>query len=738
MPIVEIKTEAPHVFKAGAYPAEKLRVLRFEGTEGLSQMFHFSLDLASSDQKIDFDQVVGQPALLTAKGIKGVRQVHGLVSLFEQTGKEGKWGLYRAEVVPAIWKLGLRANCRIFQDKTIPDIIRQVLLDAGLSANQFRFALNVGRYKDRAYCVQYGESDLNFISRLMEEYGIWYFFEHSENSHVLVMGDDPSAYATLSGSSSIPYRAPATADVSTDEHISFFSYHRQIRRGAVKLRDFDFEKPRLNVTGDAQAKTDGKLEAYDYLGECRDGSERTQLAKVRLEEAQAVRQMGSGQSDCCRLIPGYRFTLDQCHRSDLNREYLVVRVKHRGQQSQVLGAEAAGNAGNEPPYQNTFECMPSDMPFRPPSITERPKIQGPQTAIVVGPKGEDIYTDRYGRVKVQFHWDREGARDERSSCWVRVAQVWAGASWGAMFIPRIGQEVLVEFLQGDPHQPIVTGRVYNGDNMPPYPLPSEKTKSTIKSNSSTGGGGSNEIRFEDGKGNEEIYIHSQKDWTIAVENDKNQTVGHDETLAVTNNRTKKVGVDQSETVGANKTIKVGSNHTETIGADMMLTVAGNQTETVMGNQTETVAGNQTETVKMACAETIALAKALTIGAAYQISVGAAMNETVVGAKAEEIGGAKMVVVGALSSEKIGANKSVDAGSSITEKAAKDVGVTAGNNVTISAGKNMTLNAGDQITIKTGSSSITMKSNGDISISGKDIQIKGSGTITLKAQKIVEN
>ena len=713
MPMTDTQTEAPHVFKVGAYSAEKLRVVRFAGSEGLSEVFHFSLDLASSDQKLDFDQVVGQVALLTARGPRGTRQVHGLVSLFEHVGKEGKWGLYRAEVVPTIWKLGLRANCRIFQDKTIPDIIKQVLLDAGMTANQFRFALNAGRYKPRTYCVQYGESDLNFISRLMEEYGIWYFFEHSETNHVLVMGDDPSAYATPSGSSSIPYHAPVTAGVSSGEHISGFSYHREIRCGAVKLRDFDFEKPRLNVTGDAQAKMDCKLEAYDYLGECRNGSERAQLAKVRLEESQAVRQLGAGQSDCCRIIPGYRFTLDQCHRSDLNREYLVVKVRHRGHQPQVLGAET-GDVANEPPYHNEFQCIPSDVPFRPTRLTPVPTVQGPQTAIVVGPTGEEIYTDKHGRVKVQFHWDREGTRDEKSSCWVRVAQVWAGASWGAMFIPRIGQEVLVEFLGGDPDQPIITGRVYNGDNMPPYALPSEKTKSTMKSNSSTGGGGSNELRFEDGKGSEEIFLHGQKDWTIAIENDKNQNVGHDETLAVTNNRAKTVGVDQSETVGANKTIKVGANHTESIGG------------------TEAIA------VGMASAHTIALARALTIGGAYQVSVGAAMNETVGGAKAEEIGGAKTVVVGALSSEKIGANKSVDAGSSITEKAGKDVGITADNDVRIKAGKKMLLDAGDEITIQTGSARIQMKKNGDIVIEGKKISVTASGDIVMKGQKILQN
>lgn len=729
MPIVEITTEAPHVFKAGGYPADKLRVLRFEGHEGLSQVFRFNLDLASSDQKIDFDQVVGQPALLTVRGIKGTRSVHGIVSLFEQTGKEGKWSLYRAEIVPAIWKLGLRVDCRIFQDKTIPDIIKQVLLDAGLTANQFRFALNVGRYKDRTYCVQYGESDLNFISRLMEECGIWYFFEHSDTNHVLVMGDDPSAYATPSGSSSIAYHAAATAGVSTDEHISFFSYHRQIRCGAVKLRDFDFEKPRLNVTGDAQAKSDGKLEAYDYLGECRDNSERSHLAKVRLEEAQAIRQLGAGQSDCCRIIPGYRFTLDQCHRSDLNREYLVVRVTHKGNQQQVLGAETAGNVANEPPYENRFDCIPSDIPFRPPSITARPKIQGPQTAIVVGPKGEEVYTDRYGRVKVQFHWDRVGGRDEKSSCWVRVAQVWAGASWGAMFIPRIGQEVLVEFLQGDPHQPIVTGRVYNGDNMPPYALPSEKTKSTIKSNSSTGVGGSNEIRFEDGKGSEEIFIHAQKDKNLIVEHDQTIAVRNDRAESVTHDRTLQVGNNKAEAVGGNKTISIAGGHTEKIDGSMNIMVGSTLTETVLINYAETVGG----------------AMELTVGGALAITVGAAMAETVGGAKAESVGGAKSENIGLVSALNVGGNRNETIGKSQIVAVSKDLSETVGGQHKESVTKEYILNAQkiqlvaqDQIHIKTGNAEITMQKNGNMTIKGKKLTIEGSGDVIIKGSKVSVN
>jgi type VI secretion system secreted protein VgrG len=324
-------------------------------------------------------------------------------------------------------------------------------------------------------------------------------------------------------------------------------------------------------------------------------------------------------------------------------------------------------------------------------------VQGPQTAIVVGPSGEEIYTDKYGRVKVQFHWDRYGKKDQDSSCWVRVASVWAGVKWGGIQIPRIGQEVIVEFLEGDPDRPIITGRVYNNDNMPPYDLPANATQSGIKSRSSKGGSADNfnEIRFEDKKGTEEIYLHGEKNWTINIENDKNQSIGHDETLTVGSNRTKTVGVDQTESIGANLNETVGSNKTETI----------------------------------------AIAKALTIGAAYQVTVGAAMNETIGGAKAEEIGAAKIVVVGASSSETVGINKSVDAGKDIDVQSGKKMSLTSGDDFKIKGDKKGVIDIADQLTIKVGQASITMKKNGDITISGKKIEISGTQEIKLGAMKI---
>ena len=416
-----------------------------------------------------------------------------------------------------------------------------------------------------------------------------------------------------------------------------------------------------------------------------------------------------------------------------DKEFVLSSLSHGASQSGYTTGSSPDMEGFS--YTNHFTCIPFDVPYRPPRSMPKPLIHGTQTAIVVGPAGEEIYPDKYGRVKVQFHWDREGKRDENSSFWIRVAQLWAGAGWGAMYIPRIGQEVIVDFLEGDPDRPIIVGRVYHGSNMPPYPLPDEKTKSTIKSDSSLGGGGSNEIRFEDKKGKEEIYLHGQKDWTIAIENDKNQTVGHDETLAVGNNRTKKVGVNQKESIGANKSIIVGANHNESIGANMSLMVGS----------------NKAETVAIASAETVGAAKALTIGAAYQVTVGAAMNETVGGAKMEEVGAYKMEAVGANKTEKIGGKKDLSTGGdysvavgknlgvAVKEKGSvsveKDLDIGTEKNLTIKAKESLLIQSDKEITLKSGSAQITLKKDGSIEIKGQGINIKGSGDIKIKGSKV---
>ncbi|MBI4002129.1 MAG: type VI secretion system tip protein VgrG [Nitrospira defluvii] len=733
----------------------------FSGQEGISRLSNFDLDLLSHDPDIKFEEIIGKRVTLRVTlGSDKKRYFNGFISRFMQTGSDRGLANYRATMVPWLWFLTRTSDCRIFQKKTIPDIIEQIFKDLGFT--DYKLQLQ-GSFQPRDYCVQYRETDFNFVSRLMEQYGLLYFFEHEKGKHTLVIANDPSAHQPCPEQKEAKWEAQGSGALAEDV-ITSFQWEQILRPGKYAVTDYNFETPSTSL--DAEMKTtievggNGKFEIYDYPGEYTKKNEGDTIAKLRMEEEETQYFVVSGTSSCRAFTSGYRFDLKDYVRKDMNRSYLLTSLHHAATVGGTYTTTTVGK--DESTYTNSFTCVPHKVPFRPPQATPKPIIQGVQTAVVVGKAGEEIWTDNYGRVKVQFHWDREGKYDENSSCWTRVSQNWAGKQWGAMFLPRIGQEVIVEFLEGDPDRPIITGRVYNAEQMPPYPLPGEQTKSTIKSNSSKGGGGSNELRFEDKKGGEEIYLHGQKDWNIVIENDKSQSVGHDESLNVGNNRTKTVGVDQSETIGSNKTIKVGSNHTEAIGANKSMTVGG--------NHTETISGAEAITVGMASAHTIALARALTIGGAYQVTVGAAMNESIGAAKAEEIGAVKSVNVGGNSSEKVGANKSVDAASNISEKAGKDIAMNAGKNVStsaadnisesagkdvsITAGKKMTLDAGDdlgisggkkgvialkdELIIKCGSASISLKSNGDISITGAKISIKGSGDVVVKGSKVVVN
>lgn len=708
-----------------------LLLARFSGTEGVSTPFMFALDLASRDNSIIFKDIIGKSITVSVDLRNGqTRYFNGIIMRFSQgesgsvEGEDIRLSYYSATVVPWFWLLTKTADSRIFQGLSVPDIVEKVFKENNLTD----FKLNLhGSYEKRDYCVQYRESDFNFISRLLEEEGIYYFFEHEDGKHTMVLADVPDEHRPCPNQESVRYYVTSGSTVEEDT-ISNLDVMQEIKVGKYTLNDFNFITPSTNLKVEVPGRHElgpGEREIYDYPGRFMKRADGDRLANIRMQEEEAEITTISGSSNCRAFGSGYRFTLQEYYRNDMNdKDYVLLSVNHMASQ------EFSGSGGPDVSYINSFTCMPFNIPFRPSRDTLKPYVEGVQTAIVVGPGGEEIYTDEHGRVKVQFHWDREGNRDENSSCWIRVSQAWAGAGWGAMYIPRIGHEVIVSFVEGDPDRPIITGRVYHGNNKPPYDLPGEKTKSTIKSDSSLGGGGSNEFRFEDKKGSEEIFLHGQKDWTIAIENDKNQTVGHDETLQVGNDRTKSVGVNQSETIGSNKSIQVGANHTETIGANM------------------------SQTVGAAKAETIGAAKALSIGAGYQISVGAAMNESVGAAKSvsvganssETVGKDKAMTVGANSSEKIGKDKTVDAGGNISESAEKNVAVNSGKKMVLSSeddfsltgNKKGTIDIKDQLTIKCGSASITLKKNGDITINGKMINIKGSGDVKIKGSKIAEN
>ncbi|MEP7125774.1 MAG: type VI secretion system tip protein TssI/VgrG, partial [Byssovorax sp.] len=379
--------------------------------------------------------------------------------------------------------------------------------------------------------------------------------------------------------------------------------------------------------------------------------------------------------------------LSEHGREALNREYLITRIEHQGAEP------AMAEAGSEQPrYENRFEVIPSDVPFRPALITARPTVKGVQSAVVVGPAGEEIYTDEHGRVKVQFFWDRLGKKDEKSSCWIRVSQVWAGEGWGAMHIPRINQEVLVDFFEGDPDRPIIVGRVYHGTNVPPYGLPASKTRSTIKSNSTPGGNGSNELRFEDKAGSEEIYLHGQKDWTIAIEHDKNQTVGHDETLNVAHDRSAEVGHDQKETIGNDESFSVGHDRAKTVGHD--------ETESIGHDRTIEVAHDHTE------------------------SIGNNLTLSVAKAKTEEVGDD--------STESVGKTRSLSAGKDYAIDVTSNMTTGVGSNQTTDVKLNKTLTVGEKLTITCGDATITVEKGGAITIDGKDLTVKASGKVNVEA------
>jgi type VI secretion system secreted protein VgrG len=724
---------------------DTVHVVRFALSESISGLFELEVDLACANRELDLGAMLRKTALLTMLGVHdddAARHVHGIVHSASQGRQDDRIGLYHVRVVPQVWPLLHRKDCRIFQDMDTRAIVEEVLKGGGVPSSGVRFAL-AEPPPVRGYCVQYRETDWDFVHRLLAEDGLFHCFEHTADAHVLVIGDGVAAYGPIPGDEVVRFNDEESA--ADRDVVRKFRFTRQLAPGKFTVRDFNFTTPDDSLEGQATAGA-GDLEVYEFPGRYDAPALARRAAKLRLQAFQALQHRGQGDSSCPRLTPGHTFELSSSSgalRDDLQRKYLVVSVNHRGEQPQALGLSGVGL---ESRYENAFECIPADVPYRPSEWPLRPEMRGVQTAIVVGPAGEEVHTDAHGRVKVQFHWDRKGKRDENSSCWVRVSQLWAGQGWGAMWIPRIGHEVIVDFIEGDADRPIITGRVYHGNNQPPYPLPDKKTASTIKSDSSPGGGGSNELRFEDQKGGEEVYLHAQKDWTIAVENDKNQTVGHDETLSVGNDRTKSVGNNQSETIGVDKSISVGSNHSEQIGVDMKIAVGANLEEQVGANATFTIGANRSEMVTISSDETIGVAKTLSIGGAYQVSVGAAMNETVGLIKAEEVGLSRTVVVGTDSSLNVGGAHSVRAGGNVSATAGANIILSSGKNISLTANKDLKVGVGkkagvvveDKLEIQVGNAKVTIKKNGDVSIEGKKLTIKATGDVVVKGSKIKLN
>ena len=529
------------------------RVVHFGVSEQISDIFASQLSLATEQEIKSFDNIIGKESLLTIVNSDplsggGDRYVHGVVQSFRYTGRNGGFYLYAADVVPTLWQLSLRKNFRIFQGKQAQEIVKQVLEDGGINSDRYRFAL-VDETRLRKFCVQYGETDLDFITRILEEEGIFYFFEHYKDKHVMVMSDNPAVHLPIQGNKFIACNSHGGL-VAEKESISAFTYFQRQTPDAYTHRNFNFKNPPLDLTAKGNGPSQGKFEIYEYPALHVNQERGNTLASVRIEQLTSLQKLGNGKSSSCRLTPGFTFTLTGHDSKSLNNNYLLVRVAHSGSQPQSLEEKAGGGAD----YGNSFTVIPATTPFRPPLTMYKPVVKGIQTATVVGPKGAEIHTDDYGRVRVQFHWDREGKRDEKSSCWIRCGQAWGGLSRGGQFIPRIGDEVLVDFVDGDPDRPIITGSVYNSDNMPINSLKKSITQSGFKTKTHKGDG-FHELRFDDAKGREEIYLQSEKDWNILVKNRKGLTVGGDSGAVIGKNRDLSVGGDSFTIIKGKSTEK---------------------------------------------------------------------------------------------------------------------------------------------------------------------------------------
>ena len=572
----------------------------------------FNLDIAAFSERGDLkaDDLLGKSVSVEMQCPRGgVRYFHGFVSRFSRVPRSGtRYFSYQLTAVPWLWFLTRHSDCLIFQNKTLQDILRNVFGRRGFS--DFKFQLS-GNYTPWEYCVQYRETDFNFISRLLEQEGVYYYFEHEKDKHTVVFADSPAAHQPFPKYEKLTFRALTSIHEHDEEHIYDWVAESRHHSGKYQHTDYDFTRPNCDLK--TPESNPGKFshadyEIFDFPGEFDKRSDGEQWSRVRMEELRADRETFQGGGDITGLATGRKFTLSEGPSQADGGEYVVIASSIH-LQSNIYESGATGEMGDS--YHCTFTAIKAADQFRPARLTPKPVVQGLQTAVVTGPKGEEIYTDKYGRIKVQFHWDREGKHDENTTCFMRVATSWAGQNWGAISLPRIGHEVVVAFLEGDPDQPLVVGSVYNGKMMPPYDLPANKTQSGVKTRSSLNGtvANFNEIRFEDKKGQEQLYIHAEKNEDIVVENNKTENVGNNEDI--------KIGNDRTETVGGNQSI--------TVQKDDKLMVAMNQDITIGINQTENVGAQRTTTIGATDSLTVGATRTASIGGADSLSVGGAIS-----------------------------------------------------------------------------------------------------------------
>lgn len=748
--------------------AELLTFTHLVGRDEISRCLAYTVGFVSTNADIDPLKMLGGAVSIEGEA-DPKRWFSGLIAEFRLTRIEDRLAHYEAVVRPWLWFLGNTTDCRIFQDKTALEIVEEIFSKYGGIA-KFEKRLQ-GSYPPREYCVQYDESDLDFVQRLLEHEGIMYFFEHAEGEHTLILADAMSKLKPAPGYETVLYQFEGQGSRRDVEYITDWIPGSAVRPGAYAHTDYDFEKPAADLMAKSAQPFGHKQAAgenYRHPGAHLEVGRGDSLAAIRREEIQAPHMRIAAVGTVRGLFSGCTFKLDGFPRDDQNKEYLVISAEYRlFDPGYRAGVDTDGEN-----FKVVLGVAPTSVAYRPPRITPRPIMRGPQTATVVGPSGEEIFTDKYARVKVQFHWDRLGKKDQKSSCFVRVSQTWAGSGWGFIQIPRIGQEVIVDFIEGNPDLPIITGRVYNASQMPPYGLPGNATQSGWKSNSSKGGGGYNELMFEDKAGSELVNFQAQKDHHLLIKHDRNKTVQHDQSDRIDHDAKHSVGHNLDEDVGNNKTVKVGvdqttnigNNDTETVGVNRSLTVGSNETISIGSNSTETIGANHTQTVAIVQTVTVGAARVDTVGASETRTVGAVQTNTIGATRSMTVGISQTHNIGTSDTWTIGADQSISVGAgqtvAIAASQATDVGasriakITSNDSTEVGggfmlniakgsltdikedsvtkSGKSLSIEAADDITLTCGSSKVVMKKDGTIVVEGKDIFLKASGKINAKA------
>ena len=768
-------------FTAHSPLGEQLEFRSMVGSEQISRLFEFRVRLISESSAISAKSLLGKDLtveidLTTEQGGGGKRYLSGQVVQFTFIGRDGDFSSFIAVLRPKLWHATRRTDFKIFQHMKAPDIIKDVLGKYGFSIEDKL----TGQYREWVYMVQYDESDFNFVSRVMESEGIYYYFEHAMGSHTLVLADDIGSHSPLpNGPSTIPYYSgDRAAHVHDEDFIDGWTFAEDIASGKFAADDYDFEKPKA-LLDTKEAKPAGHpeddREVYKWPGGYTDAGDGENYARISIEQQSAPREAVHGEGNARNIAPGYLFTFSKYPRADQNKQYLIESAYYRFEENvrRSDGSGGAGNskrAGTDSPtsYRIGFDALPKTTSYRSQRSTPKPHTTGPQTAVVTGPAGEEIYTDKYGRIKVQFHWDRYGTMDENSSCWIRVSQTWAGSNYGSMHIPRIGQEVIVDFLNGDPDYPIVTGRVYNAMQMPPWDLPANKTQSGIKTNSSkdgaagagmkNGAGDANAIRFEDKKGEEQLWLHAQKDQLTEVENDETKWVGRDRDKTIDRDEFNTIHRDRTEIVDRNEKINVHGWRTEEVDLDETLSVHKNRKRTVDLNESITVKVSRdktvkkhekdkigrnwsidvgrfkTETIGIAYMQNVGMAKMVNIGIAYNLNIGMTMLTNVGMSRKDTVGKTQDVSIGEKYELKVGAG---GGGGGASPMAMNITSPSGGGDSSGSGGTSFTMDA-DSITLKVPGGTFVMKKGGIFIFNGVEVDMVATKHIGLDSDRIDMN